>query len=261
MVLHPEPVDEIHRMVAKKRPRPLVMYDMAHVLGLIGPHFQQPFAEGADIVTGSTHKTFFGTQRGVIGANFAPDVPEFDLWKAIKRRAFPGMVSNHHLGSLLGLLLATIEMNAFKHEYQRQVIANAKAFARALTDHGIGVEGDSEVSFTETHQVIVNVGYAKGCEVAQQLEENGIIVNYQALPFDESFTASSGLRIGVSEMTRFGMKEPDFEAFAPLFADAVNGKAGVAEEVAKFREGFLQLQYCFDGEELTPLKQQLLELF
>ena len=44
----------------------VVMYDMAHVLGLIGPHFQQPFAEGADLVTGSTHKTFFGTQRGVI---------------------------------------------------------------------------------------------------------------------------------------------------------------------------------------------------
>ncbi|MCH7862247.1 MAG: hypothetical protein IH998_11265, partial [Proteobacteria bacterium] len=45
--------------------RPILMYDMAHVVGLAGPHFQQPFADGADIVTGSTHKTYFGTQRGI----------------------------------------------------------------------------------------------------------------------------------------------------------------------------------------------------
>jgi glycine/serine hydroxymethyltransferase len=261
MVLHPEPVSEVHKMVEHKQPRPILMYDMAHVLGLIGPYFQQPFAEGADIVTGSTHKTFFGTQRGLIGANFAPDSPEFDLWKAIRRRAFPGMVSSHHLGSLLGLLLATIEMSTFRNEYQRQVIANAKALARALADEGLQVEGDPAVDYSETHQVIVNVGYARGCEIAQKLEENGIIVNYQALPTDESFTASSGLRLGVSEMTRFGMKETDFEAFAPLFAEAVTGNTSVAEKVAKFREPFHQMQYCFDGEALQALKQRLLDTF
>ena len=179
MVLHPEPVAQVKKLVDGKKKPPIIMYDMAHVLGLIGPHFQQPFAEGADIVTGSTHKTFFGTQRGIIGANFVPNTPQFGLWKASRRRAFPGMVSSHHLGSLLGLLLAVIEMNAFKDEYQRQVVRNAKAFARALADHGVAVEGDPAVSFTETHQVIVNVGYARGCEVADNLEKNNIIVNYQ----------------------------------------------------------------------------------
>ncbi len=54
----------------------VIMYDMAHVLGLVGPHFQQPFAEGADLVTGSTHKTFFGTQRGVIGSRLQRAGPE-----------------------------------------------------------------------------------------------------------------------------------------------------------------------------------------
>jgi aminomethyltransferase len=97
MVLHPEPVAEVRRLVADRRPRPLIMYDMAHVLGLVGPHFQEPFREGADIVTGSTHKTFFGTQRGIIAADFPEEVPEFALWKSIRRRAFPGAVSNHHL--------------------------------------------------------------------------------------------------------------------------------------------------------------------
>ncbi|HBJ46688.1 MAG TPA: glycine cleavage system protein T, partial [Deltaproteobacteria bacterium] len=89
MILHPEPVAAIRKMLDTKSTRPVIMYDMAHVLGLIGPHFQNPFAEGADIITGSTHKTFYGSQRGVIGAAYEEGAPEFELWKAIERRAFP----------------------------------------------------------------------------------------------------------------------------------------------------------------------------
>ncbi len=259
MVLHPEPVAAIRERVADREPRPLILYDMAHVLGLIGPHFQRPFEEGADIVTGSTHKTFFGTQRGAIGANFSEQTPWFDLWKAVRRRAFPGMVSNHHLGSLLGLLAAAIEMNAFKDRYQPQVIRNAKAFAKALKEQGLDVQGDSAVGYTETHQVIVKAGWAQGCRMAANLEKNNIVVNYQAIPGDESFTVSSALRLGVSEMTRFGMKEADFEAFAPLFADAMKDKPGIGEEVARFRVGFQTLGYCFDGPDMDDVKQRLLK--
>ncbi|MCK5850888.1 MAG: glycine cleavage system aminomethyltransferase GcvT [Kiritimatiellae bacterium] len=261
MVLHPEPLREIRAMLDSKPNPPIVMYDMAHVLGLIGPHFQEPFKDGADIVTGSTHKTFFGTQRGIIGAAFEKKTPQYDLWKAVQRRAFPGMVSNHHLGSFLGLLMSTLEMNAFKDLYQPQVIANAKAFARALDHEGLKVEGDSSLDFTETHQVIVNVGYAKGCEVAMKLEENNIIVNYQAIPSDESFTASSGLRIGVSEMTRFGMKEHDFEELAGLFADVVKKGLNVGPKVAKLRKKYLTMQYCFTEEIPDTFKKKFLTTF
>lgn len=261
MVLHPEPIAEIRRLVADKAHRPILMYDTAHVLGLLGPHFQQPFRDGADIVTGSTHKTFFGTQRGVIGADFPPDTPVFELWKAIRRRIFPGAVSNHHLGTLLGLLLATIEMNAFKDPYQRQVIANAKAFARALAAEGLRVEGDPNADYTETHQVILNVGYARGCEMAKSLEENNIIVNYQAIPGDESFTCSSALRMGVAEMTRFGMKEKDFAALAALVAEVVRGGKHVGEKVARLRGGFQTMHYCFEQEALEPFKRRLLGTF
>jgi len=261
MVLHPEPVAAIRKLLDQHETRTTIMYDMAHVLGLVGPHFQQPFAEGADIVTGSTHKTFFGTQRGVIGGNFAENTPEMALWKAIRRRAFPGMLSNHHLGTLLGLLMAAIEMSAFKDDYQKQVIANAKAFARALADEGLVVEGDPAVDFTETHQAILNVGYAKGCEVARKLEDNNIIVNYQALPSDESFTASSALRMGVSEMTRFGMKEADFAEFASLMADLVKRDMKIGDRVAELRGRFQTMHYCFDEEIVAPFKQKLLATF
>ncbi|MCX7591945.1 MAG: glycine cleavage system protein T, partial [Kiritimatiellae bacterium] len=261
MVLHPEPVAEIRRMIGEGPDRPLLMYDMAHVLGLIGPYFQEPFREGADVVTGSTHKTFFGTQRGVIGMTADEDTPLFELWRTIRRRAFPGMVSNHHLGTLLGLLVATIEMNTFRNEYQKQVIANAKAFARALDRAGLNVEGDRMVDFTETHQVILNVGYAKGCEVAEWLEQNNVIVNYQALPGDESFTASSGLRMGVAEMTRFGMQEKDFEELADLLADAIVRRMPIDDAVVRFRSRFLTMRYCFTTEDIELLQNRLLEAF
>ncbi len=123
MVLHPEPLAGLRRIVDSMKVKPWVMYDMAHVFGLIGPHFQQPFKEGADVVTASTHKTFFGTQRGIIGSNWDESTEWYDLWKAIARRTFPGSVSNHHLGTQLGLLAAALEMNAFAKEYQRHPTA------------------------------------------------------------------------------------------------------------------------------------------
>jgi hypothetical protein len=59
MMIYREPLKELSQMVAGMRPKPIILYDMAHVLGLAGPYYQEPFKEGADIVTSSTHKTFF----------------------------------------------------------------------------------------------------------------------------------------------------------------------------------------------------------
>jgi aminomethyltransferase len=235
----------------------MLMYDMAHVLGLVGPYFQQPFKEGADIVTGSTHKTFYGTQRGIAAVNYSEDDLQYAFWEAIQRRAFPGSTSNHHLGTLLGLLLAAYEMNAFKDDYPKKVVANAKAFARALKDCGLGVAGDPEISFTETHQVIINVGYANAPEIARRLEDNHIILNYQAAPDEESFSAAGSLRTGVQEMTRFGMEAADFEVLAQLMADVILKNKNVKKEVMDFRKRFLEMKYCFAGDEFEELEQKL----
>jgi aminomethyltransferase len=257
MILHREPLREIRRMIANLPIRPLIMYDMAHVLGLVGPFFQLPFEEGADIVTGSTHKTFFGTQRGIIGSNFDETSEYYDIWKTVERRSFPGSVSNHHLGTLLGLLLAAYEMNEFAAEYQSQVIANAKAFAGALKASGLQVEGDPKIGFTETHQVVLRVGYTKGPEMANWLEKNNLIVNYQALPDDEGFTASSGLRTGVQEMTRFGMKEKDFEELAEIMRDLILNHRPAGEAVTRLRSRFTRMHYCIPEEKAKDLIQEL----
>lgn len=259
MILHKEPVADMRRLIDQLSPDTVLMYDMAHVLGLAGPHFQSPFGEGADLVTGSTHKTFFGTQRGIVAADF-PEFEDNALWEAIARRAFPGAVSNHHLGTLLGLLVASMEMNTFKEPYQRQVIANAKAFARALADSGLRVAGDSAIDYTETHQVIVYVGYAKGPAIANALEKSNIICNYQAVPEEEGFTAAGGLRMGVAEMTRFGMTEKGFQTLAALMAEVILKKKNVKAEVLNLRKLFSEMQYCFSDDDMIPLIDNLHQL-
>ncbi|RJP66718.1 MAG: glycine cleavage system aminomethyltransferase GcvT [Candidatus Abyssobacteria bacterium SURF_17] len=257
MFLHKEPVAEVRRFLHEQKIRAWVLYDAAHVFGLLGPHFQYPFREGADFVTGSTHKTFFGTQRGIIGNCFLEHEKRYELWRAVRRRAFPGSVSNHHLGTLVGLLMAAYEMNHFKDEYQRKVITNAKAFARALKDCGLQVAGDPTVEFTETHQVVIHVGYARGPEIARILEANNIICNYQATPDDEGFTAAGALRLGVAEMTRFGMAEKEFRHLAELIHEVISKGIDVREQVKKLRKPFCELQFCFRGDEYADIVHKL----
>jgi aminomethyltransferase len=259
MMIYREPLKEIAQMISGMEPRPILLYDMAHVLGLAGPSFQEPFKEGADIVTSSTHKTFFGSQRGILASNMSEGTEYEELWETILTRVFPGSVSNHHLGTLLGLLMAAYEMNAFSTEYQKAVLSNAKSFAHALKNRGLAVEGNPALGYTETHQVIVRVGYGKGPAVAHRLEENNIIVNYQGAPDDEGFTAASCLRMGVQEMTRFGMKGEDFGELADYITKVILRRREVAEEVSAFRKRFTKMKYCLPAEDATPLVQKLWE--
>ena len=257
MVLHREPVAAIRQFVDAEKIPTTIMYDMAHVLGLVGDYFQKPFEEGAEIVTGSTHKTFFGPQRGVIGVSYQKEDLKYGLWETIASRAFPGSVSNHHLGTQLGLLMAAYEMNQYKDAYQKAVIENAKSFARSLKAAGLEVAGDSAIGYTETHQVIVSVGYGAGPEVAERLERNNIIVNYQATPDEEGFTASGALRMGVSEMTRFGFDAAAFERLAGLMADCILRGREVGDEVAKLRGAYQEMRYCFSDSEIEDALENL----
>jgi aminomethyltransferase len=157
----------------------------------------------------------------------------------------------------VGLLMATYEMQRFKDEYQPAVIANAKAFARALADCGLSVAGDPSIDFTETHQVVVDVGYGRGPSIAARLEANNIICNYQARPQDEGFTAAGALRLGVAEMTRFGMEPDDFRELASLMRDVIVADADVAERVRELRKRFREMRYCFGTEDFPELTRRL----
>jgi glycine hydroxymethyltransferase len=254
LIMLPEPAKEIAAVCRELGV--LSVFDGAHVLGLIaGREFQDPIAEGCDILLGSTHKTFFGPQRGVVLSNL-PD----DRWKRIDKLAFPGCLSNHHLFTLPPLLVATHEMIEFGAAYARQVVANAQAFARALAKNGFDVQL-ADFGYTRSHQVAVDVKkQGGGRECAEKLEANDIICNYNLLPHDDpkAVMKPSGLRLGVQEMTHWGMKEAEMERIAAFFKEClVDGKA-VKEEVNRFRAGFLHVHYSFDprpGGEDAPTKK------
>ena len=122
------------------------------------------------------------------------------------------------------------------------------------------VAGDPAAGYTQTHQVVVEVGYGRGIEMAQRLEANNIVCNYQATPTDEGFTTASGLRLGAAEMTRFGMEEEDFRQVAQFIGDVVVDDRKVADEVARYRSRFTELRYCFAGPEFSEALHELRDL-
>ena len=106
------------------------------------------------------------------------------------------------------------------------------------------------MGYTETHQVVVELGYCQGVE-------NNIIVNFQASPREEGFTASGALRMGVSEMTRFGMMPEDFQELAGLIREVVLEGQSVQEQVVGLRSRFLDLQFCFSEEQAAEQVEAL----
>jgi glycine/serine hydroxymethyltransferase len=155
--------------------------------------------------------------------------------------------------------MASYEMNAFKAPFQEQVRANARALAKALNAHGIPVEGDPADGYTETHQVIIRVkAFGRGMDIARRLEENNVLTNYQALPDDATFLESSGIRLGVQEMTRFGMTEKDFDTLAGLMSDIIVRGRAAGAEVARYRKNFLTMGFTLPPAEALPLAARVL---
>ncbi len=244
LYIFPHPVKEIaeaaHSVGAK------LMYDAAHVLGLIvGKAWKNPLDEGADILTSSTHKTFPGPQGGLIATSTKED------YKKVGKVVFPMFVSNHHLHRLAATAVAGLEMKYFGRDYASQILRNAKAFAEALATEGFKVVAENK-GYTNSHQVIVDVKeHGGGAKNAQLLEEANIIVNKNMLPWDrpEDIKNPSGLRLGVQEVTRWGMKEDEMRQIAEFMRMVViDGKdpAEVRKKVIEFRKDFTKIHYGFD---------------
>jgi glycine hydroxymethyltransferase len=244
LYLFPHPTKElaphVHAVGAK------LVYDAAHVYGLIvGKAWSNPLDEGADVMTTSTHKTFPGPQGGSILSN------DDELFKEISRTIFPWFVSNHHLHRLPATAVTLIEMKYFGKDYASQIIKNAKKLAEALAERGFKVVGE-HLGYTKSHQVAVNVReLGGGAKIAKLLEEANIIVNKNLLPCDTPETVSnpSGLRIGVQEMTRYGMREDEMDEIAELMKKvAIGGKdpKEVRGEVMELRKRFLEVKYTFN---------------
>lgn len=243
LIPFPYPVEELKKICQKTKTK--IVYDAAHVFGLIfAGFFQDPFKEGADIITSSTHKTFPGPQGGIILGNI-----DEKIQKEIRKKVFPGLVSNHHLHRIPALYITLKEMERFGKSYASQTIKNAQFLAKKLFDFGFKVLG-KERDFTQSHQISCDVKkFGGGDFVAKILERANIILNKNILPWDKLDPKKpSGIRIGVQEMTRFGMKEKEMEKIANFIKRVIIERENpekIKKEVIKFRKRFQKVKYCF----------------
>jgi len=228
LFLFPHPVREMVK--AANEVSAIVGFDGSHVLGLIpGKTFQRPLKEGACILYGSTHKSFFGPQGGIIVADKEHGEP-------MKKRIFPMFVDNAHWNRIAALTLALAEMKTFGKEYAEQVVRNAQTLAKALSDYGFPVKC-AEYGFTRSHQVWLDYGgYKQGEVAARKLEKVNII-------------ADCGVRLGTCEVTRRGMKEGEMEKIAEFIKRRLIDEEEterLKKEVTRFIRDFQRVEYCFE---------------
>jgi len=249
LFLFPHPVKEAREAADEVGAK--IMYDGAHVLGLIaGKTFQDPLKEGADLLVGSTHKTYPGPQGGII-------LTKSEYGDLIDEAVFPGVVSNHHLHHVAGLGIATSEMLEFGQDYSKQIIKNAKALASSLHELGLHVLCE-DLGFTESHQVVFdysNTGNAS--KLAKSLESNNIILNKNLLPWDDVNHSDnpSGIRVGTQEITRRGLKESEMSEVAEFIKKVAIDNKNVREEVSNFMSQYTKVHYAFsEGEAYKYLK-------
>ena len=249
--LFPTPLREIadaaHEVDSK------VMYDGAHVLGLIaGGQFQDPLREGADLMTGSSHKTFPGPQGGFLLSS----VEDEKFHKKLNNAIFPGVCSSYHLHHVAGKVVALAEFEEYGEAYAKDVVENAKALGQSLAAEGFDVLAEGR-GYTASHQVLTRHGdtdSGAGAKAAKMLEDAGIITNMNMLPGDTKALSPSGLRLGVQELTRVGMGKREMEEVARLFAKALIAEkdlSAVKQEVHDLKSSFHTIRYCFNEEEHT----------
>jgi glycine hydroxymethyltransferase len=247
LFLFPHPVKELSDFLKSYDMH--INYDAAHVAGLIaGGKFQDPLREGADTMTMSTHKTLFGPQGGlVLGSKEHEEV--------IKKATFPGLTSSHHIHHMAGKAVAFAEALEYGKDYAVQVIKNAKLLADALSDAGFKVLGESR-GFTQSHQIAVNVlDYSDGGKVEADLEKANIIVNRQLIPGDikagRNYFHPGGIRLGVSEITRLGMKKSEMQEIASCIKQVVIEKKDpkkILSKVKSLRKDYQKVKFCFDNK-------------
>jgi glycine hydroxymethyltransferase len=228
LITFPQPVKELAATAEENGA--VVGYDGSHVLGLIaGGEFQDPLREGACALFGSTHKTFFGPQGGIILA-------DKEHGEILKEKVYPAFVDNAHWNRIAALTMALAEMKSYGKAYAKQVISNAQVLARALHDYGFPVICEN-LGFTKSHQIILNYGdNESGRKVAEKLQRANIITDCV-------------IRIGTGEVTRRGMKEREMLKIAELIRRAVSDEEdldNIRREVARLCAEFQKIEFCFE---------------
>jgi glycine hydroxymethyltransferase len=193
----------------------VLMVDMAHIAGLVAAGLHPSPLPHADFVTTTTHKTLRGPRGGAVfcKAQYAKD---------LDRITFPGIQG----GPLMHVIAAKAvcfheALQPEFREYQKQILANAKAMAETLATEGFRIVSGG----TDTHLMLADVFSKKvtGKQAQDTLERAGITVNKNAIPFDTNPPAvASGIRVGTPAVTTRGMKEPEMRQIAGWIAEVLS---------------------------------------
>lgn len=220
------------RRAAEDSGVPIVVHvDCSHWLGLIlGGRLPNPLDLGADTISGSTHKTFPGPQKGFVATRSASHWATFC-------RTQGNVISSHHSGAAASLALALAEFVVQGgREYADATVANAKSLGQQLTALGLEVYA-GERGYTESHQLWIDTtttGLAAS-DVAQRLFEAGIrVTDLPRMPG----IGGPGLRLGLQEATLRGMKTGDASRLADIMISAIRSARPLellADYVAELR--------------------------
>jgi glycine hydroxymethyltransferase len=213
-----------------------LMVDMAHFAGLVAAGEHPNPVEHADVVTTTIHKTLCGPRSGMI-------LCREELAKDIDRSVFPGQQGGPlmHIVAAKAVALKIAASEPFK-ERQRQTVANARAFGEGLIEGGV----DVLTGGTDVHLVLVDLTPTGvfGKEAELRLEEVGITVNRNAIPFDERPPMDpSGLRIGTPALTTRGMVEDDMREIAEVIVGALGDDFDSQKEALLERSRALMERY------------------
>lgn len=200
----------------------IFMVDMAHIAGLVAAGLHQNPVEYADIVTTTTHKTLRGPRGGLI-------LCKEKYANAIDKGIFPGTQGGPLMHTIAAKAVCFGEaLKPEFNEYQKQIVKNAKVLAEELLKYGFNLVSGG----TDNHLILIdlrNKGIT-GKELEQKLDEIGITVNKNAVPFDtEKPSITSGIRIGTPAVTTRGFKEEEMKKIAKLINMTVEEYEGKRE--------------------------------
>ncbi len=221
-----------------------VLYDAAHMGGLIaGGAFQQPLAEGAHVMTGSTYKSFGGPPAGMILTDDAM------LAERLDAIAYPGLTANFDLAKQAALTLAAMDLLEHGEAYAATCISNAQAFADALTARGVDVfrpAGRGGLATMSQHVALDSRQFGGGDRAAKLLEPANLLCSSIGLPLPEVPGDANGVRLGTQELTRRGMGTAEMAIVADLVGRVlIDGEPAetVRADVIELRQQFSKLVF------------------
>jgi glycine hydroxymethyltransferase len=189
----------------------LLMVDMAHIAGLVAAGLHPSPVLWAEFVTTTTHKTLRGPRSGLI-------LCKADYAKAIDKAIFPGTQGGPLMHIIAAKAVALKEaMTQDFRDYQLQIVKNAKTLSETLAENGFRLVSGG----TDNHLMLVDLRQLgiTGKEAEKMLEEIGITVNKNAIPFDpQPPTVTSGIRIGTPAVTTRGMKEQEMKEIGNIIS-------------------------------------------